>query len=672
MTRDNYGVAVTPPYPLSRSPEDQDAPRETGSTSSRTKSSPTHNSASSGPNPSAVRYQRQPPAPLDTISAGVASKPSASRTSSDSSNNTEPVSDSNSSHKQTMVQSRSSPRSVDNNNEMSQKHGSRSGSSQADPPTQIQFGSHGSMVVPSTIIGPPPRAPSPMNNTMAGMQMDPNHPFANNNNKNGRDSHRRAESWSGNFPPMGPPSPAGMGFQFGPGAPMHPFTLSDPQMMSTETSSLLGNAAPLSHSIRSSSNQRKRKPGNGSHRRCLSSGSGYAGMYGGGSVHSFDMPPPPPPPRQEQFSPRDEFMKLTSSFRGTPPSPSGRKMSPMNGFSVSPQGTPRHVRSNSNGRVSFSPHNLPPPSPGHGGHGYGAINVTNTSVPDFPMTSQGEAVFMAQKCSSGRHSHRGESTRKRHMRQQSAQLYMEETKGLEQPPACRDVVFLLLFLFHIVGIVFLGNTYGPMALNDDSDHVASTSGGLAEEGTGDQVHLYYYNLVFIAGASGLFAIGLSTLALGLMAVIARRFVQVALCLAVTISFAWGTIGTGYSPKNVVPITGFIALALSVAYTFIVWDRIPFCSANLLTALSGIKANLSTLMVALFFQAASLGYCVYYTLVVVGVYDAIQEEKLLLSPKMQTVAYIMLAVSFYWTYNVILVSSIYLFIASLAILHFSSY
>lgn len=262
----------------------------------------------------------------------------------------------------------------------------------------------------------------------------------------------------------------------------------------------------------------------------------------------------------------------------------------------------------------------------------------------------------------GRHSHRGESSRKRHMRQQSAQIFMEEIKGLEQPPACRDVIFLLLFLFHIVGIVFLGNTYGPMALNNNTavekNHVTGTGSGLVEEGTGEQVQLYYYNLVFIAGASGLFAIGLSTMALGLMTVIARRFVQVALFLAVTISFAWGTIGTGYSPKNVVPITGFIALALSVAYTFIVWDRIPFCSANLLTALSGIKANLSTLVVALIFQAASLGYCVYYTLVVVGVYDAIQEEELLLSPKMQTFVYIMLAVSFYWTYNVILVSASY--------------
>ena len=145
--------------------------------------------------------------------------------------------------------------------------------------------------------------------------------------------------------------------------------------MNSETNSLLGTAAPLSHSIRSS--QRKRKPGPGSHRRSLSSGSGYGGrMYGGGvgNSHSFDGMPPPGPPRQQQekFSPRGEFMKLTSSFRNkTPPSPSGRKtnnnISPRNGYSISPQETPRHSRNNSfNGRVSFSPHNnshYPPPSP---------------------------------------------------------------------------------------------------------------------------------------------------------------------------------------------------------------------------------------------------------------------------------------------------------------------
>ena len=265
-------------------------------------------------------------------------------------------------------------------------------------------------------------------------------------------------------------------------------------------------------------------------------------------------------------------------------------------------------------------------------------------MPDFPSTAGGEAVFLAQK-NGGRPSH-GESRRKRHMRQQSAQLFMEEFKGTPQPLACRDVAFLLLFLFHIVGIAFLGTTYGHDAFDIEA--------GKTEAGLGDEVELYYSNVIYVAGLSGVFAVAFSLLAFGLMTVIARRFVQVALGLAITISFAWGTIGTGLSPKNVVPITGFVALALSIAYSFIVWERIPFCASNLVTALSAIKANLGTIVVALSFQVLSLLYCVYFVFVVVGVYDAIQEEKLLLSRNMQIFVYSMMGISFYWTFNVILV------------------
>jgi Plasma-membrane choline transporter len=278
-------------------------------------------------------------------------------------------------------------------------------------------------------------------------------------------------------------------------------------------------------------------------------------------------------------------------------------------------------------------------------------------MPDFPNgggleSGGGEAVFLAHKNGKGRHR---ESTRKRHMRQQSAQLFMEEVKGTEQPLQCRDMVFLLLFIFHIVGIAFLGNTYGRYAF--------ITVGATSEESGDreDKVELYYSNFVYLAGISGLFAVAFSMMTFGLMTVIARRFVQVALGLAITISFVWGTLGTGLSPKNVVPITGFIALALSVAYAFIVWERIPFCAANLTAALSGIRANLGTLVIAASFQVVSLLYSVYFLFVVVGVYDSIQAGHLVLSHDMQICIYTLMGISYYWTYNVILVSFVNLLI-----------
>lgn len=98
------------------------------------------------------------------------------------------------------------------------------------------------------------------------------------------------------------------------------------------------------------------------------------------------------------------------------------------------------------------------------------------------------------------------------------------------------------------------------------------------------------------------------------------------------------------------------MALAVAYTFIVWDRIPFAAANLLTALSGIRANPGTLVVAFGFQALALAWSVYYAIVVSGIYDAIQEEgRLDLSQPMAYFVYVLLGISYYWTFQVLTVS-----------------
>lgn len=126
-------------------------------------------------------------------------------------------------------------------------------------------------------------------------------------------------------------------------------------------------------------------------------------------------------------------------------------------------------------------------------------------------------------------------------------------------------------------------------------------------------------------------------------------------MVITLSFVWGTIGIGLSPRNFVPITGIIALALSVAYAFIVWDRIPFASANVLTALTAIRTYPGLTLLALLFQALALAWSIYFCVVVVGVYDAIQEETLIIAKSWTIALYTALGVSYYWTYQVISVS-----------------
>jgi hypothetical protein len=103
----------------------------------------------------------------------------------------------------------------------------------------------------------------------------------------------------------------------------------------------------------------------------------------------------------------------------------------------------------------------------------------------------------------------------------------------------------------------------------------------------------------------------------------------------------------------------LALLMSVAYAFIVWDRIPFVAANLDTGLHGIRANLGLVVVAFFFQALTLGWSVYFVFVVVGVYDSILVGDIDFEgvdiENAKIAIYVALGLSYYWTIHVLMVS-----------------
>ena len=396
------------------------------------------------------------------------------------------------------------------------------------------------------------------------------------------------------------------------------------------------------------------------------------------------------------FSPRSEFMKLAN----VAPSGSGGN-SPRNSSRGGQTPQPQYGSYSSNaGMAAYAPHlqvpmtMAPPPPPPQayetvydsfesGGGGsmpspyispekarggrtspfmtpdkmYNANNNNNNNMSTNSLGSAGgEAVFLARAArgmASGSHSGPS-STRKRHMRQKSVQLFMQDVKGIEQPPACRDVFFLLFFVFHLFGMVLLSNMYSYEALqHGEQTIVPDQSPSDGEHARGFTVN--YNNLLIIAGCCGVEAMVLSTTLLGVMSYFARNFVQVALIVAIALSFVWGTLGIGLSPQNLVPITGIVALALSVAYAIVVWDRVPFSTANLLTALSAMRAYPGTVVMTLVSQFLGLGWSIYYAVICCGVYDAIQDGRIAVSQKVQVIISILLGISYYWTINVFLVS-----------------
>eukprot|EP00980_Cylindrotheca_fusiformis_P001217 scaffold328_cov130-Cylindrotheca_fusiformis.AAC.31 len=340
---------------------------------------------------------------------------------------------------------------------------------------------------------------------------------------------------------------------------------------------------------------------------------------------------------QRDFSPRDEFLKLAGrrpsidsdstndSYQGGMGGPGGM------GIGIAPPSPmqPSSMRGAAGGFPAISAEDMRVSFMDNGSVGSGVP----ATIPN-QNGGGGEAVFLAQN------SKRGKS----HMRQRSAQLFMEDVKGQEQLPSCRDIVFLMLFFFQLLGMVYLGKKYGYQAerYHDDAD--------------GD-VTIFYGNILYLTFLSGVVAVVVSACALFLFMAIAKKIVQIALFMAITLSFVWGTIGIGFSPSILVPASGFVALLLSVAYAFIVWDRIPFVAANLETGLQGIRANLGLVVLAFFFQALALGWSVYFVFVLVGVYDSILVGDIDIEDMNQdnskTLIFVALGISYYWTIHVLM-------------------
>ena len=328
-----------------------------------------------------------------------------------------------------------------------------------------------------------------------------------------------------------------------------------------------------------------------------------------------------------KFSPRQEIMKLSKGY-------SSRSQQQLQSPRVSPRASalrqPQQGHGHENLHVSFS----------------SSTPIQNTAFitssvrgfdPDPNFT--GEVFYQPN---------RRNKSRKMHMRQQSAQIFMEPVKGVRQEAACRDVFFVLLFLLHLSGVAFLGSMYGHDAYI--GEHYVESGQAVKD------LSFSYRNVIFVTGLCGLFGVVVSTLALVIMTMIVKRLVQVSLILTIALSFAWGTIGIGVSPQNVVPITGIIALMLSVGYTLIVWDRLPFASANLQAGMSGVRANSGTVILAFVFQGLSLWWTIYFVYVLLGVYNAVDRGELDISDNMTIVIYVSLGISYYWTYNVLLVST----------------
>lgn len=211
----------------------------------------------------------------------------------------------------------------------------------------------------------------------------------------------------------------------------------------------------------------------------------------------------------------------------------------------------------------------------------------------------------------------------------------------------------------MAAMIFLAISYGPEAvesapdagispLNQITAIVGSTPAILEETHT--QILFTGQHVIMLVTCSGLISIVISTLALIFMTLVAEKLVEIALYVAFSLALAWGTIGavalSSYS--KFVPITALAMLGLITAYAFVVWDRIPFASANLKTALTAIRSNYSQVVaVAYALQVMMLIWSILTIFTVVGIYNAFHSH-VVVNAKWRVGCYVGIGVSFFWS------------------------
>ena len=255
----------------------------------------------------------------------------------------------------------------------------------------------------------------------------------------------------------------------------------------------------------------------------------------------------------------------------------------------------------------------------------------------------------ARKSQKSLMSPRPESLFKVMKRQKSISMMMGNLKGKKQPTSCRDVGFAIAYIIQLLIIICLGLRFGPEAfgLGEEDDVYA------LDRKVG--IHFAYADVLIIAFVSGLVSIGISAVTFTFMAIFTDQWIKMALRLATFLSFLLTATGLVQSPLTCVPLMGLLTIGLTIAYAFIVWDEIPFVSANLYTALTACRSTIAILGIAIVVQVFALVWIVIYFFTCIGVHNYFQENDDV-DIKWRIWAFIGLGLSFNWTIQAMMVSS----------------
>mmetsp|Transcript_23801 Transcript_23801/g.27091 ORF Transcript_23801/g.27091 Transcript_23801/m.27091 type:complete len:477 (-) Transcript_23801:11-1441(-) len=232
--------------------------------------------------------------------------------------------------------------------------------------------------------------------------------------------------------------------------------------------------------------------------------------------------------------------------------------------------------------------------------------------------------------------------RHKHKEQEAREKLVQQVRGTNQPEEeWKDVGWLILFLFHILVVIFCAIRYGsnsifthkpieifPVEADDNplrniQNIGLDKSSSLTEVATdiaSQLFHIDYQTVLEVVIITGFYACVLSALTIGFMLMLSRSLLQTALIFTLFSALGWGLIGLAVKPFYMISTMGFCALGITLAYTLWVWERIPFAGINLHTALCGMRSSLLILLMGIAMSLLAFGWFIVWSIAFIGIVD----------------------------------------------------
>jgi len=184
----------------------------------------------------------------------------------------------------------------------------------------------------------------------------------------------------------------------------------------------------------------------------------------------------------------------------------------------------------------------------------------------------------------------------------------------QQPAKCRDPIFAVLFYVNLCVIIAIAAIFGMspfIAPEDDANN----------QGNADGDAVNYTPFLYTAAICGVVGLILSCLALNVLMCIPGFLVKAALIGNLVLTLAMAIVAVMFG-SIAVAIFAFIGFAICACYTYCIWSRIPFATANLKTGCSAIRSNCGVTLIAYGDVVAAFAWTLLWTVALLGIQDSI--------------------------------------------------